>query len=298
MSWGKPEQAPPKQIKIKSDQQDKVEKERCPKIKQISANSVNPVQQTYHSGNRSDVYQSMYYSNSAPEMRVGFAPEARAQPMPALSTARDHLGKVIPVDEHQINQLLMHRRESQVPKGLLKYPVQPLQETLTRYLESLQPLVSDQVMEKEEDLAVDFLRNQGYELQSLLLEAAASNDNWLTDRWTDVCYLRYRAPLTIFSSSCIAFPKQNFRNSLAYLDFTARAIHAMCQFYWLVENNNLPVRKMEGYDLDNSQFHNVFGTVRIPQHSYDYLQQCKSNYIVVIHKNNVRLSRICVLNDN
>ncbi|EDW12052.2 carnitine O-acetyltransferase isoform X2 [Drosophila mojavensis] len=286
MSWGKPEQTPPKQIQLKSDQQEKVEEEKCPKIKQISANSVNPVQQTYHSSNRSDVSQSMYYSNSAPEMRVGFTPEARAQPMPALSDTREHLGKAIPVDDHQINQLLMHRRESQVPKDLLKYPVQPLQETLTRYLESLQPLVSDRVMDKEEDLAVDFLRNQGYELQSLLQQAGESTVNWLTDRWTDVSYLRYRAPLTIFSSSCIAFPKQNFRNSLAYLDFTAKAIHAMCQFHWIVENNQLPVRKMEGFDLDNSQFHNVFGTVRIPQRSCDYLQQCKSNFIVVIHRNN------------
>ena len=107
--------------------------------------------------------------------------------------------------------------------------------------------------------------------------------------WTNSTYLRYRAPPTIFSSPCITFPMQHFRNSLDYLDFTARAIYAMCEFNKMIENDEIPVGTLYGFDLDNSQFQNVFGTVRIPQRSCDFLQQCPSNYVVVIHKNNVNI---------
>ncbi|XP_023161510.1 carnitine O-acetyltransferase-like isoform X2 [Drosophila hydei] len=277
VKWGKTEHPPTQQAKTKSEQKEE-EEERSPKIIKISAAT------TYtHNGSRSDVSKTAFHSSSNLEMRSRFMPEARAQSMPAFSSPQEQLGNVIPLE---VNQLLVRVRENGLPRDLLKYPVQPLQHTLTRYLESVQPLLSESEMQKEEDLAVDFMRNQGYELQSLLEKTGQSNVNWLTDRWTNVSYLGYRAPLTIFSSSCISFPQQNFLNSLNFLSFTAKAIYAMCEFHSIVENNQLPVRKLEGFDLDNSQFYNVFGTVRIPQRSSDTLQQCASNYVVVIHKNN------------
>ncbi|EDV99009.1 carnitine O-acetyltransferase isoform X2 [Drosophila grimshawi] len=173
-----------------------------------------------------------------------------------------------------------------VQKNLLKFPVVPLDETLDRYLDSVQPFFTEKKFQKEQELTYDFLQSSGLQLQEHLIEASKREYNWLTERWTTATYLRHRAPLTVFSSPCITFPKQHFPNIQQFLDFTAKAIYGMCEFKKLVENGQLPVYTMNGFQLDNSQFHHVFGTVRIPRRSCDILQQFDSNYVIVIHKNN------------
>ncbi|EDW63428.2 carnitine O-acetyltransferase [Drosophila virilis] len=187
-----------------------------------------------------------------------------------------------PVNPTKTGPVVLPYLKYQLPN----YPVIPLQLTLNRYLNSLKPLFKEKDLEKEQMLTRDFLNNKGCELQKLLQEAGQADDNWLTERWTKVTYLRHRSPLTVYSSPCIAFPRQQFRSTFEFLDFTAKAIYAMCEFNSLVENNQIPVCRLGYFELDNSQLHQVFGTVRTPQRESDVLQQFGSNYIVVIHNNN------------
>ncbi|XP_062121295.1 carnitine O-acetyltransferase-like [Drosophila sulfurigaster albostrigata] len=174
----------------------------------------------------------------------------------------------------------------QVPCNLLPYPVMPLKQTMALYLLSIRPFFTKEGFIKQQRLAMEFLHNKGYELQQLLEAAGQQEINWLADRWITSNYLRHRGPLTVFSSPCMSFPKQDFRNVIDFTHFTAQAIYGMCEFKYLVEHDLIPVHKMDEYDLDNSQFHNVFGTVRKPQKSCDTLEQCNSDYVIVIHQNN------------
>ncbi|XP_017835182.2 carnitine O-acetyltransferase-like [Drosophila busckii] len=173
----------------------------------------------------------------------------------------------------------------QLPQKLLVYPVLPLQDTLERYLCSIQPFFKRKAFVREQALTLEFLHKRGKKLQALLEAAAVKEKNWLTERWTKATFLRYRAPLPVFSSPCMAFPPREFLHSVEYADFTAKVIYGMCEVKQMIDRNQLPVQRMDHYELDNSQFRNVFGTVRIPRQECDLLEQCNSNYVVVIHKN-------------
>ncbi|KAH8263707.1 hypothetical protein KR044_012746 [Drosophila immigrans] len=174
----------------------------------------------------------------------------------------------------------------QVPHNLLPYRVLPLKQTIAFYLHSIRPFFNGEDFVRQQKYAVDFLHNDGNELQQLLEAVGQREMNWLADRWITAKYLRHRGPVTVFTSPCMAFPKQDFRNLIDFAQFAAQAIYGMCEFKYLVDNDLIPVHKMDQYDLDNSQFHNVFGTVRKPKRSCDTLEQCDSDYVVVIHKNN------------
>ncbi|XP_034474790.1 carnitine O-acetyltransferase-like [Drosophila innubila] len=174
----------------------------------------------------------------------------------------------------------------QVPMNLLTYPVVPLEETLHRYLNSIRPFFKDEAFLKQQEQTIDFLNNMGGELQKLLEKAGKKDANWLSDRWITAKYLRHRGPLTVFSSPCIAFPKQDFRNVIDFVHFTAQVIYGMCEFKNLLDNDRIPVYRMGKFDLDNSQYHQVFGTVRKPKRSCDILEQCNSDYVIIIHNNN------------
>lgn len=176
-----------------------------------------------------------------------------------------------------------------IPRKLLPYPVNPLEEMLASYLLSIQPFFKPKEFYKEQRQTMDFLRTEGDELQKLLENAGQHEVNWLTSRWTNSSYLSQRSPVTVFSSPCIAFPLQTFRSVHDFLRFTSQAIYAICEFKNLVERDQVPLHTWDSYELDNSQLYNIFGTVRIPSQPSDLLKQTISNYVIVIYNNNVCL---------
>ncbi|XP_016984375.1 uncharacterized protein LOC108048327 isoform X2 [Drosophila rhopaloa] len=170
---------------------------------------------------------------------------------------------------------------------LKKFPVQPLKQTLASYLISIEPLLTEEELKKEQKLTRKFADCEGQDLQKLLEEEAEHCANWLTPRWTRAAYLGYQAPLTVFSSPGLSFPIQEFPEPTDFLNFTAKAIYGACEFKQLVDQNKIPVVQMGKYSLDNSQFSKIFGTVRRPGRFCDTLEQCSdADYVVVVHKNN------------
>ncbi|XP_030377429.1 carnitine O-acetyltransferase-like [Scaptodrosophila lebanonensis] len=190
------------------------------------------------------------------------------------------------------------------PKGavekkqkLLTYPVVPLDEILKRFLRTVKPLLRKKVFKEQEELTNQFEKNEGSELQRLLEEAGRLENNWLADRWKRVAYLENRAPLTIFTSPCMTFPMQYFQNKSKFLSFVAKVIYGMGEFKEIIDAQKLPVVQMDSFNLDNSQFCKVFGTVRKPRRFCDVLEQhAQSNHVVVIHNNH--FYKISIYNDN
>ncbi|KAF9337864.1 hypothetical protein BG006_002229, partial [Podila minutissima] len=69
---------------------------------------------------------------------------------------------------------------------LPKLPVPALEETLAKYLHSIEPLATPEELERSKALAKDFLKpgGLGRTLQQRLLDVdRAAPDNWLDDTW-------------------------------------------------------------------------------------------------------------------
>ncbi|XP_017073686.1 carnitine O-acetyltransferase isoform X1 [Drosophila eugracilis] len=170
--------------------------------------------------------------------------------------------------------------------NLLKYHVLPLEETLNRFLTTVEPLLTAQELEQQKAITTDFAENQGRELQQLLEETGSKEKNWLAHRWLKTAYLQYRDPVTVFVSPGMTFPQQNFKDSQAFVDYTARVIFGLGEFNDMVHANKIQIVKMGKNELDNSQFGKVFGTCRIPRRGTDEIvYNPSSDYVVVIYKN-------------
>ncbi|KAH8352322.1 hypothetical protein KR084_003436, partial [Drosophila pseudotakahashii] len=170
---------------------------------------------------------------------------------------------------------------------LKRFPALPLKQSLASYISSIEPLLTEEELKEEQKITKQFRENEGADLQELLEEEAEKCSNWLTPRWTRSAYLSYQAPLTVFSSPGLSFPVQEFTEPLDFLNFTAKAIYAICKFKKLVYQNQIPVVKMGKNLLDNSQFCKIFGTIRKPGRFCDTIEQFSdSDYVVVVYNNN------------
>ncbi|XP_013101090.2 carnitine O-acetyltransferase isoform X2 [Stomoxys calcitrans] len=171
-------------------------------------------------------------------------------------------------------------------QNLLRYPALKLEETMPKFLKSVQPLLSDREYEQTEEMAAEFQCGQGAHLQKLLEKLAACEENWLAPRWMKTAYLGYREPVTIYSSPGMTFPLMNFKNLDEYYSYTSKLIMAMIKFKKRVDDGLMPISKIGEFELDNSQFGVVYGTCRIPLPEVDDIEyNPTSQHVTVIYKN-------------
>ncbi|KPU75605.1 uncharacterized protein Dana_GF27505, isoform C [Drosophila ananassae] len=188
------------------------------------------------------------------------------------------------------NQLFLARFSSTLKSAkqtnLLPYHVLPLEETLTRFMNSVEPLLSAEELKKQKVITDDFLKRQGKDLQELLEKAGNEERNWLAHRWLKTAYLKYRSPVTVFVSPGMTFPRQKFNDAESFIKYASKVIFGLGEFNNMVHANKIPIVKMGKLELDNSQFGKVFGTCRIPKRGTDELvyNPC-ADYVVVIYKN-------------
>ncbi|KAK2145778.1 hypothetical protein LSH36_658g01036 [Paralvinella palmiformis] len=160
-------------------------------------------------------------------------------------------------------------------EALLKYPVPQLSKTLTKYLETVRPLLSNEDFKHAEQLVSDFQNpnSTANKLQALLEKRAAEMDNWLTDWWQRVAYLEYRMPVTVHVSPGITLPRQNFKGLEGQLSHT------------------VPIDKLGQKPLCMSQYYQMLSTCRIPGAKRDEMVTYPGDHpkapkhITVIHNN-------------
>lgn len=81
---------------------------------------------------------------------------------------------------------------------LPKLPIPSLNETCSKYLESIKPFLQPSQLELSEKKVQEFQTGLGQTLQKRLLNYAKSQpDNWLEELWLDKAYLSFRDPLLI-----------------------------------------------------------------------------------------------------
>ena len=114
-------------------------------------------------------------------------------------------------------------------------PVPSLSSTLSKYIETVQPLLTPAQLEHTKTSAKEFLSSPiAATLQERLKQRAERvGDNWLSDWWNDAAYMGYRDPVVVFVSYFFVHVQDRART--AGTSRAAALIKAMLPFRDLVE---------------------------------------------------------------
>ncbi|KAG6860749.1 hypothetical protein C0995_007867 [Termitomyces sp. Mi166 len=172
--------------------------------------------------------------------------------------------------------------------SLPSLPVPPLESTVSKYLETLTPILTPTQLAQSKALAAEFLASpQSSVLQQRLKERAASvGDNWLSEWWDDAAYMGYRDPVVVYVSYFyvhVAHPLRTTAPSSA-----AQLIKAMLPFRALVESGTLEPEKVRGAPLCMASYKWLFHSSRYPRIPVDTATKfppATHNHLVVIRKN-------------
>src|ERR1043165_3756991 len=173
---------------------------------------------------------------------------------------------------------------------LPKLPIPSLEESTTRYLNSLRPLLSSEKLANTERHVKDFIKpgGLGQILQQRLIDIdRISPHNWLDDTWwMKKAYHEWRVPLVVNSNWYIAFiddpntpeeyllndgirPKGQF--SEWQIKRAAHIIGRMLDFKELVDTERFPPDVTRAYPLCMFQYTRLYGVTRIPKPGCDEL---------------------------
>lgn len=176
------------------------------------------------------------------------------------------------------------------PENLPHLPLPKLEDTVDKYLRSVQPLLSQEKFEKTRRIVEDFVKGKGLHLHNLLQKKAEKNENWLSDWWLKYAYLSYRSPVVIYSNPGLYLPTKFFENDFQWCRYAARITWASLRYKQMIDYNEIPTEKAGKFALDMSQYKKIFGTCRIPAREVDKLSfNPKSRHIVVAYRNGVSL---------
>lgn len=163
-----------------------------------------------------------------------------------------------------------------------------LEDTLVKYLKSVEPHLDQQSLVRTQDLVKQFNASGGIgqKLQKLLEEQASKKENWLSDWWLQCAYLEYRDPVVVWSSPGLVFPQRKFETEDDRIAFTSKVISAALTYKNLIDAGKVPVEYAGKLPLDMQQYKKIFGTCRIPGIERDNLSfHPESQHIVLVIDN-------------
>ncbi|KAG9476540.1 peroxisomal carnitine O-octanoyltransferase [Eleutherodactylus coqui] len=168
----------------------------------------------------------------------------------------------------------VEERTFQYQDSLPPLPVPPLEESLSKYCDSVKPFLNEDEYKTTCRIVKDFGNGVGKELHQKLLERARTRKNWLEDWWLSAAYLDVRMPSQI---------NVNFGGSAPYLEHYwppkigtqlergSLATWYTLKFWELIRSEKLPVHKARTSPLDMSQFQKLFNTCKVPGVTTDTL---------------------------
>nr|XP_057905457.1 carnitine O-palmitoyltransferase 1, liver isoform isoform X2 [Doryrhamphus excisus] len=165
-------------------------------------------------------------------------------------------------------------------------PVPAIKDTLSRYLESVRPLLADADFKRMTKLASEFECNLGNRLQRYLKLKALWATNYVSDWWEEYIYLRSRGPIMVNSN----YYGMDFLYVTPTSVQAARAgntITAMLLYRRKVNREELKPSRVPGtvIPLCAAQYERMFNTTRTPGTETDVLQHwLDSEYVAVYHK--------------
>ncbi|KAI5785026.1 carnitine acetyl transferase [Peziza echinospora] len=210
-------------------------------------------------------------------------------PQPTRNTHHGHAASspALPAgykEDHSKGQTL--RFQDSLPK----LPVPTLEETATRYLKSLEPLLTKSELERSKAAVQDFIRpgGVGEELQKKLLAKAADPavKNWMIDWWNFSAYLGYRDPVVPYVSYFYSYKDDKKRRDPAVR--AAAITTAALSFRKMVVENSLEPEYMRKAPICMDSYKYMFNVCRIPEKPADYPKIYKPEehkHIIVLRRN-------------
>lgn len=166
-----------------------------------------------------------------------------------------------------------------------RLPVPSVHDTLTRYLDTVRPLLDDDSYKRMQSLVNDFEGTIAPKLQRYLVLKSWWSTNYVTDWWEEYVYLRGRSSLMINSNyygvDVLSPAKTNLQSARA-----AVVVRLLLKFRRWIDRQELePITFQKIVPLCSWQYERMFNTVRIPGIEADRLIHYQdSNHIVVMHK--------------
>ncbi|KAI1903983.1 hypothetical protein AGOR_G00001010 [Albula goreensis] len=170
--------------------------------------------------------------------------------------------------------------------SLPRLPVPSVKDTMSRYLESVRPLMDDSQYKRMEGLARDFEKTLGPKLQWYLKLKSWWASNYVSDWWEEYIYLRGRGPIMVNSNYYAMDFLYVFPTSLQAAR-AGNAIHAIMLYRRKLDRAQIkPIYILENrVPLCSAQWERMFNTSRVPGLETDTLQHMnESKHIVVYHK--------------
>ncbi|KAN0087713.1 Acyltransferase ChoActase/COT/CPT [Tylopilus felleus] len=186
---------------------------------------------------------------------------AKNRPIQSSAPLRSHTLPDGYVEDHSAGPML--RFQASLPH----LPVPPLESTISKYLESVKPHLSDAEYTTTHARSYAFLASPlAAELQRRLESRAADPavKNWLADWWNEVAYMAYRDPVVVFVSYFYVHrddPRIRLRGPAAR---AASLLKAMLPFRALTESKRLEPEKVRGTPLCMASYKWLFHACRYP----------------------------------
>lgn len=177
-------------------------------------------------------------------------------------------------------------------ESLPQLPVPTLEETTTRYLKSLRPLLTDAEFEKSKAAVADFVKSGGvgHKLQEKLVAKAKDpkTKNWIYEWWNDAAYLSYRDPVVPYVSYFYSHRDDRRRRDPAKR--AAAITAAALEFKKMVDAGSLEPEYMKKLPICMDSYKWMFNCSRVAARPVDYPVKYSADehkYIVAIRKNQV-----------
>jgi carnitine O-acetyltransferase len=170
-------------------------------------------------------------------------------------------------------------------KTLPRLPIPPLDETLKRFLEYVEPLVSPDEMKETVEVVKQFAMKEGpsldAQLRSLREQAETS---WLEGMW-DTSYLEYRERTPLNVSPAFMLENEALDRNTNQIDRAARLLEATGKWTASLRNGTLEVDKEGDKPICMHQYTKLLGSARLPVFGRDVLVQCHTaTHVIVLSK--------------
>ncbi|KAI2469874.1 acyltransferase ChoActase/COT/CPT [Annulohypoxylon bovei var. microspora] len=175
-------------------------------------------------------------------------------------------------------------------ESLPRLPVPTLEETTSRYLKSLHPLLSPAELAASKKAVDDFIKpgGVGQKLQEKLIARREKSEikNWLAEWWNDAAYLSYRDPVVPYVSYFYSHRDDRRRRNPAKR--AAALSTAALEFKKQVDSGSLEPEYMKKLPICMDSYKWMFNASRVPARPADYPVKFDPNehkHIIVIRKN-------------
>ncbi|XP_006824922.1 peroxisomal carnitine O-octanoyltransferase-like [Saccoglossus kowalevskii] len=190
------------------------------------------------------------------------------------------------------------QRTFQYDDTLPPLPVPPLQQTLSKYIESVKPHVSPAELENTTSIVKAFGDGIGKELHMKLLEKAEAERNWLEVWWENIAYLSARGSTPLGGANLgFMFPLMDLWPSKegTQVERCALVLWNVLKYWEMLRKETLPVETdRDGNKISMTQYLSLFNTSRVPGTEIDtivrYFKTAKEgncpDHIIVLRKGN------------